>query len=102
MKKSNFSFPLAAFVLGTVLALTSAFTPGSKLTQYRFFRISGSAASLDKADYIYRPNGGCDANQSSYCSAVWDQSTAPAVNDHPAASATLVQGSVIPGDYNGN
>lgn len=83
----------------------SAFTSipsKSKLTQYTFFRNSGSATSTDPADYIYRPNGGCTSNPFSNCSAVWDQSSAPSVNDNPAFDATLVSGSVESGNYNNN
>ena len=93
---------IVAVVLAGIFAFSSAFTPGAKFTQYRFFRNTGSASSTDKGDYIYRPNGGCDANANSNCSAVWDQSTVPATNDHPTSSATFVSGSVIKGDYNGN
>lgn len=102
MKKNKLSLGFAAIVLGTVLAFSTAFTSASKFTQYRFFKNSGSASSVSKADYIYRPTGGCDVNNNSNCSALWDQSTAPSVNDHPSASATFVTGSVLKGNYNGN
>ena len=93
-------------IMAIVLAVGfSAFTAGEskmKFTEYTFFRNSGSATSVDPADYIYRPSGGCNANQNSNCSARWDQSTAPVTNDHPAIDATFVTGSVTKGNYNGN
>lgn len=93
-------------IIAVALAIGfSAFTSipsKSKFTQYTFFRNSGGASSVDPADYIYRPSGGCNSNQSSNCSARWDQSTAPLTNDHPAIDATFVTGSVTLGNYDGN
>ena len=100
MKKNLLGIMVIALAVG-FSAFNSAESK-TKFTEYTFFRNSGSATSVDPADYIYRPSGGCNANQNSNCSARWNQSTAPATNDHPAFDATFVTGSLASGNYNGN
>ena len=102
MKKFKPSFGYVAVLLAVIFTMSSAFKPETKFSQYRFFRNAGAANSVSKADYIYRPLGGCDEDVNSNCSAIWEQSSAPSLNDHPLPSATLVTNSVDKGDYNGN
>jgi hypothetical protein len=93
---------MIAVVLAAGFSAFTSTPSTAKFTQYTFFRNSGTATSVDPADYIYRPSGGCNSNPNSNCSARWDQSTAPLTNDHPAFDATFVSGSVTTGNYNGN
>lgn len=99
MKKINFK--IAAFVLGTGLAMVtgfSSFTKAKRDTTYTFAHIAHSTSNL-KTDYVFRSDlAGCNES-SNICTADWSQSTVPAEGSHPASDAVEVDRSS--GDYQG-
>ncbi len=89
-------------ITAVILALGfSAFAPHKPTTTYLFYRTSGTSQSTARLDYQYKTSvfAGCNAQANTYCSANWDQSSAPSDGDHPLTSATI--GTTFGGVYNG-